>query len=511
MLKSWQTNTDYRTFLHNYRMSLPDDSARNYYNKLHRNDMKAMYRLDIDAAMEYLKPLYPDFGRPAVCQSQIIRTFVLMLRINVLSIDKMVSLLRCSPNLAAIAGLTPSNVPPVGSFYDFISRLWTQDPSERHLGINDVLPCDRNANALDEVLKIALSGGLGDDGKLPDSNPSITKECERIIRSGESFPNSFGVHFQTLFRILGVKGSLSAGLLAPVKTISGDGTCFHVHANPNGHRRCDCLKRGITSCKCDRHFSDPDATWGYDSDLDKHFYGHTIYTLTAHNAEVHVDLPLHIRLTSARRHDSASGLISLHEYFSADPLASIENICLDSAHDNMPTYRLCIDTWHCNPLIDLNCKRGRKKHIQDSISIGPDGVPICHAGERMTYQGMDYTNNRIKFRCPLAAAGKSTSSCKCIGNCSSSNYGRCVYVKADSDIRLYPPIPRDSTQYKNIYKDRTSCERVNNRILNNYHLASYKGRSAMRVSFFTILAAINIHLDAQIKVLGSDEFEDMTA
>ena len=115
-----------------------------------------------------------------------------------------------------------------------------------HLGINDVLPCDRNANALDEVFQTKNSKGIGSDGKLPDSNPSITEECERIITSGKAFSNTFGGVYQGLLRILGIKSSEEAGLLAAVNTISGDGTCFHVHASPHGHHRCDCHKCGTT-------------------------------------------------------------------------------------------------------------------------------------------------------------------------------------------------------------------------------------------------------------------------
>jgi hypothetical protein len=39
--------------------------------------------------------------------------------------------------------------------------------------------------------------------------------------------------------------------------------------------------------------------------------------------------------------------------------------------------------------------------------------------------------------------------------------GPVVYVKPDDDVRLYPEIPRDSREYKEIYAQRTSCERSN--------------------------------------------------
>ncbi|ETJ35164.1 hypothetical protein Q604_UNBC10438G0001, partial [human gut metagenome] len=63
-------------------------------------------------------------------------------------------------------------------------------------------------------------------------------------------------------------------------------------------------------------------------------------------------------------------------------------------------------------------------------------------------------------------------------------------------------IPRGSKQYKEIYKTRTCSERINNRILNDYKIHSLKIRGKKRYSFMTMIASINIHLDARIKAFG---------
>jgi hypothetical protein len=60
-------------------------------------------------------------------------------------------------------------------------------------------------------------------------------------------------------------------------------------------------------------------------------------------------------------------------------------------------------------------------------------------------------------------------------------------------------------------KQRTACERVNNRILNDYGLEKSKVRGKKRYTFYAMIAAINIHLDAQLKKLRIDgglNFED---
>lgn len=264
---------------------------------------------------------------------------------------------------------------------------------------------------------------------------------------------------------------------------------------------CDCLKKGISNCTCDRHFSDPDATWGWDSDLNQFFFGYNLYMLVYHSETYRVDLPLHIRLVDARRHDSVTGLVSLAEFHSLNPDIKISNLCLDSAHDNYPTYNLCKD-WDIRPFIDLNSNRGRPSSIPNHITIDQDGTPLCHAGHRMVYWGHCSGRRRLKWRCPLAC-GK-VDSCSCKDSCSPSPYGRCFYTKPDWDVRLYTPITRGTCEYKKIYNNRTGSERVNNRLLNDYHLHDMKIHGKKRNSFFGMIAGINIHLDARVKKQNID-------
>lgn len=197
-------------------------------------------------------------------------------------------------------------------------------------------------------------------------------------------------------------------------TISGDGTCVHAHANSYGHKKCNCLEQGILNCTCDRHYSDVDASWGWDSDLNAYYYGHTLYMFSYHNNQ-----------------------------------------------------------------------------------IGTDVTPLCQAGYRMANWGMCSQKNARKWRCPVACGKEET--CDCKSNCSTSAYGRCIYTKPEWDLRLYPPVPRGTEEYKKIYNNRTGSERVNDRILNDYKLHSMHIHGKKRFSFFTMIAGINIHLDAQIK------------
>lgn len=129
-------------------------------------------------------------------------------------------------------------------------------------------------------------------------------------------------------------------------TVSGDGTAVHTHSCPCGHHR-----EGAPETL--RHFSDPDASWGWDSDLEKFYFGYTLFQLSCYNSELKADIPLILRFTSAKRHDSVSFLVTFHELEKHMPTIPIENMCLDSAMDNYPTYRL-LKNRHIRAFIDLN-------------------------------------------------------------------------------------------------------------------------------------------------------------
>lgn len=52
-------------------------------------------------------------------------------------------------------------------------------------------------------------------------------------------------------------------------------------------------------------------------------------------------------------------------------------------------------------------------------------------------------------------------------------------------------------------KERTAAERVNNRILHNYGIENAKPSGNKKISFLTMIAGFNVHLDAQVKYLES--------
>lgn len=486
MLKYWQTHAEYQQFISD-AFHLLNDSQRKKLVSYSRS-IEKLSALDLDPVREFMLPFYSHTGRPALNQPQIIRSFVLLMDQHYLSIDSWVATLENDDLLAILIGCPPGSLPPLGSYYDFINRLWMMNPDLEKFGRNDTFPWDKNKKPSAKPVK---------GKKLPNKHSGITKKVASWIKSGKDFPFHYERALQKLFSIAAIRPSLDLGLIAAENlTVSGDGTCVHTHSNSFGNKICDCAEHGVSNCKCPRHYSDPDASIGWDSDLNCYYYGYTLYMLSCHNQKLHIDLPLHIRFLDAKRHDSVGGLVSLSEFQSISPFVKITNLCLDSAHDNYPTYGLCKD-WGIIPFIDLNSNRGRPDSIPKRLDIDKDGTPLCAAGFRMVHWGYSPSRHDVKWRCPVAT-GKEEK-CTCEVPCSSSPYGRCIYTKPDWDIRLYPPVARGTDEYKKIYNNRTGSERINDRILNNYHLHDMRIHGKKRYSFFATIAGINIHLDARIK------------
>lgn len=118
----------------------------------------------------------------------------------------------------------------------------------------------------------------------------------------------------------------------------------------------------------------------------------------------------------------------------------------------------------------------------------------------MIYWGYEKKKFRHKYRCPLALGR--IDSCPHADICRKSGYGLTIYIKTSEDPKLFGPIPFGSRLWKLIYKNRTACERINNRLLNDYNPAQCQMHTRPRLLFMMLLMGINIHLDAYIKVIS---------
>lgn len=490
MLKHWTSHEEYLTSLSDAARSFNDSQRKKLAS--YDQSIAKLSALNLDPLAALLAPYYSHTGRPALCQPEMFRSVILMLDLKQTSLTNWVNSLKYDDILCMLIGCTPDALPPLGSYYDFIARLWL-----RNAALDGT---DRKQ--LRSYPRFSKPNGKkpGKNKKLPNRHPQIVAKFAKAAASGRSFSSRFEKLLQEIFTLTAVLPSIDLGLIPKESlTIAGDGTCVHTHSSSLGHKVCDCTEHGIYDCKCSRNYSDLDATYGWDSDLGTWFYGHTLYAVSSYDAETRTDLPLYLRYVSAKRHDSVTGIVALAELRELLPEVSIKNLCLDSANDNYPTYELC-KQWNIIPFIDLNSNRGKPASLPPSLSVSEKGVPICMGGHEMKYDGFCKSRSRHKWRCPLTCGR--ILDCACKQQCSPSDYGRVIYTKPDWDIRLFTPVPRGTKEWKSVYKTRTCSERVNNRILNDYGLHAMRIHGKKRYSFFTMMIGVNIHLDARLKKTG---------
>lgn len=489
MLKNWTSHADYQQFLIS-NLSLLFKTEQKRILKF-QSLISKIYCLNLDTLRDILLPYYSNTGRPASLQPEIFRSFSLMLFLKETSITNWVDSLHSDDLLATIIGCSKDNIPSIGAHYDFISRLWFSNLATDRAKLKNTYPFKKKPSA---------SKSPGKNKKLPNKHLGIVRKIADFFRNGKSFSKRHERLLQKIFTLVAVEPSASLNLINKDNlTIAGDGTSVHCHSSYYGTKVCSCRDNGIYDCKCNRKLSDINATWGWDSHENCWYYGYTLYALSAYNKKYKIDLPLYLRFVEASRHDSVTGIVALAEFKELYPQSIITNYVLDSANDNYPTYELC-SQWNINSLIDLNPKNTGKSKYPPALSINENGVPTCIEGLQMIHDGFEKESSRHKWRCPLALGR--VKSCSCKEQCSPSEYGRVIHTKPSWDLRLFTKIPRGSVKWKKIYRTRTCSERINNRILNDYKIHSLRIRGKKRFSFMTMIAGINIHLDARLKVLG---------
>jgi hypothetical protein len=488
MLGYWRPHAEYQEYLINSVLPiyLADKPRVEDYSKA----LSKLYIMDLDVIKPILESYYSHTGKPAKNQPEIFRSFVLMSEFDEHSITSWVKRLKGNSLLCAMIGVASSDVPDVGNHYDFINRLWLENPEVSKDREDSLHPFRRKPRKK-----------LGKNQKQPPRHPGIIQKFVDLALEGKTFESRPERLLQQIFAEVAVRPSAEAGLLGDTNNLafSGDGTCVDSGGSPFGIKVCDCKSKGIFNCDCYRRFSDPQARHGWDSYHEKWFYGHCGYFLSVYNRELKLDLPIYLRMVQAQRFDGVTAIVALAEARKIYPDFTFERFFGDAAHDNYATYEL-LNAWNIKPFIPLNDSNKGNFKFPPPLDIDENGTPICMGGFSMVNWGFQTDRCRIKWRCPLVL-GK-VESCSCKDKCSPSPYGRTVYTKPSWDLRIFTPVPRGSENWKQEMKNRTSVERVNKRILNDYGLEKARARGKKRLSFWTTIHSINIHLDARLKISG---------
>lgn len=431
------------------------------------SDWPVITKLWVTDLSEMTNMLYDSYGKKGPLPrdpASMLRSYLLLLLTNqTMSITEWVDELRRVPLYAILSGFVPGDTPGVGTFHDFFNRLWANEKK-------NMTHRKKSKKSRKKKLKKGKKGE-----KAPTTTPGRVKRLvewliPRLDQKKDLSTDRLFDFFQS--QILAVSAKL--GLLGDVNrlNVAGDGTPVVTSSHIRSKATCNCRAQGIANCWHPRIYSQPDIDSGWDSHREKYFNGYHLYMMNACDSPY--DLPLYPRLNPASNHDAVNFVVSWTEFSQRFNLGAIDKMLLDAAHDAEAIYQL-IDHKNVEPIIDLN-KRGKKNTKTDSdIQISPEGVPICPIGKKMKPNGYDHTQNRQKWRCPLACGAKNN----CKTPCSTAKYGRTYHTHSKDNLRLFPKTSRETEKWKCIYKRRTSVERSNKREKNDYHLETGNHRSTM--------------------------------
>ena len=264
------SHADYQNFVvTNLRKyyPVPDALARSTWDIIER-----FWNLDLSFTDTFMADKYSKFGPAPRTPSSMQRSYLLSIDFKVTSITEWAAQLKINPLYAILSGFEPGNTPGVGTFYDFINRLWNSD----------------------------------DDHMSPHIHPLKTKVKK---------PKTKGTKAD----------SVSTGLIHPDSlALAGDGTPVVTSHRERKKRICKCKDNGITDCKCDRYFSQPDCDIGWDSSRDCYYHGYDLYMLVDSQS----DLPVFPHFCCASKHDSHGFLHALFRMKFKCPKISHKNGCI---------------------------------------------------------------------------------------------------------------------------------------------------------------------------------------
>ena len=436
--------------------------------------------LDLTSIDAIMRDRYSVFGPKPRLPSDMLRSYLLSIKLKITSLTAWSSALKQTPLYAILSGFTVGDTPGIGTFYDFFDRLWLSD--NNHISEPIHPPKEKPKKPKTKGEKAA-----------PVEKVTVYELLAKFISEPPKDFEPAGRLFE-IFKSLFLNKSVSDGLInLDNLSVSGDGTPIYTSAREHKTRICDCFEKGIRDCKCNRIYHQPDCNIGWDSHRDHHYFGYDLYMLTASDSIS--DLPVFPLLGPASRHDSHGFLYNWFSMKQHLPEAHVRKVLLDSAHDAMAFYEYFRDQG-IQAYIDLNKKGGRPPIYKDDFTIDGDGVPVCSRGFRMRRDGIETAKGRSKFKCPKISFVGGSPTCTCDHPCSDALYGRTIHLVLKDNPRLFNDPPRGSRKWKKEYNARTSSERCNKREKIDYKLESGKHRSTKM--WYCRLFAIMMcqHLDA---------------
>ena len=278
-----------------------------------------LLRLNLDPLTPMFMQLYSTSprGRPPYNPIAMFRALLLLPLLRYQSIETFALALRQKPRLAIIAGFQPFEPPAVGPFSLVIDRL--EDGPFHPACPQRVKPSAlRQGKHVRHLSKEKAEKEVARKHLLAQCD-SITGHLtqQTLDTAAQPRPDDLQKRLEDALIQAAVLPSAARGLLGDLGRllVCGDGSALPSGASAAGKPSCTCRKQGVLRCQCDRYASDPTADWGYASDHDCYYVGHT-YSQHCVSSSGH-DLPVHLPIGQASETDFTLSLKSLDRFSKA--------------------------------------------------------------------------------------------------------------------------------------------------------------------------------------------------
>lgn len=552
------THDAYLSHLSSHLSAHADD--RPFWEALgtYTEELNCLLDLSLDPVRAALKALYCPSGQgDPLDPVTMLRSWLLMALCREGSPTVWARRLRREPVLAIITGYQPGHTPGATTHRDFLTRLadgpyavrrcqdvpYSQQFAGRHRRrLADATKARREASDAAGMQQSALLAGML---LSPSARPQN--------------PYALQTRLEFLFVQLGLNPTMAAALLPPELVVSGDGTVEVSAASKQGHRACDCPAG--SRCGCARDYLSKTAQFCWDQQHGWRF-GDRSYTISVH---VHGhDIPLTTILPGGNESDFTLSLTALDRLLSllehqGVPL-QLTTFLGDGHHDAMGIYRY-LKAKGIVPIIPLgessppaaaglsdtsttaapatppasastpnaktpaNTKTTRPAKTTSPtprpqvdayphITFESDGTPLCPDGCRMRHHGYLKARAAHTFVCPAMRVNRAgewifhADECPRHERCTppEKTMGLTYYIKSEADLRLFPPIPRESARFKELFAHRSGIEREN-ASADSYHLDRRHRNPALvliRLTFINIVKHARLR-DAERHATGGKQ------
>jgi len=526
-------HTEYLSFLSTQILSHAE--SPHFWTQLstYAEEMSILADLSLDPVCDDLAALYCPHGNGNPKDpSAMLRSWLLMTLCREGSPTVWATRLTREPVLAILAGFAPGDTPCATTHRDFVTRL-LDGPyavrTQQDAPLSQQL-AGRHRRRLADTTAARRAALDAEGRRLSDALADRLLADDAVPRS----PHDLQTRLEHLFLELGLRPTVTAGLLPnDGLTVAGDGTVEPSAASKQGTRACACPPG--SRCDCPRDYLSRTAQFCYDRQHGYRF-GDRSYTISV-NANGH-DIPLMTIMGTGNESDFTLSLTALDRLLALledlDESLRITIFIGDGHHNAMGIYRY-LKAKGIIPIIPLSEEADATPETPDSpgtrpaeqaglatesssdsspppdagktgtprpvveryptVTFEPDGTPLCPGGCRMRRHQYDARSAAYFFICPakrkLWKGGFrfDAADCPYQKDCRPDRtMGYTLYIKSEADLRLFPPIPRDTTRFKELYAQRSGTERQNS-VADSYHVDGRHRNAAyilIRVTFVNI-------------------------